>query len=560
MKGIVAAGCVAAWLCAAWSVAQAEEWRVRGEFFSLAVGKPGVAVLKLEDGSRLEVPITALAEPDRQRIQRAAAAARPPTGGGDAGELPAVLKDVEAVAASCRSAVEASRVYRLFMAGDEVSGDDRTAAARRLAHWASLAAERKVRAGSGWVTPDDAKAAAAEAESLVVQAAEKLRLQNIKLAIDDLQKAVRIDPISGRAAFFLGALSGDPAKAAEHYAEAVRRDPADGYALNNLAVCEAVSRKAAAVTHFRQAAGAVPEAQVVADNVGLIVANANKNPRWKMPDKVAADYAALYQSLTGEGGLKPVDLTAKSLRVFGPDGQSRALVDAAPKPQEIATAIAAAIRAPAARPDVLGVVVSPKHVLAPVGEGVTACTLRVTGKAEPIPATVQAVLEGTGFSLLTADTTVAEPLAAGASMPAAGTRISFSTVSPRGPASLPPLVVAGTILPGAGDDVFAFAAEAAGTRGGGAIVDASGNLVGLVVPAPLTTPAGWIDKFGRGLGLPAAVLRRALEQRGIPVAAEAAGARLSADDVRERLETSTVIVSTRSATTAAKPLPAVPSP
>lgn len=576
MKGIVGCGWVVAVAWGACGVMHAEEWRVQGEFLSLADGRPAVAILKLEDGTRLEVPIAALAEPDRQRIQRAPGSAKPPAGrppvAGSAAKsvdaagrakveaapdtLPAVLKDVEAAAASCRSAIEASRVYRLFMAGEELSGEERAVAEQRLAHWKALAAERRVRAGAGWITPDEARAAAGEAESLIVQAAEKLRLQNIKLAIDDLHKAVRVDVVSGRAAFFLGALSGDPAKAAEYYADAVRRDPADGYALNNLAVCEAVSRKAAAVSHFRQAAGVVPEAQVVADNVGLIVANANKTPRWKMPDKVAAEYAALYQSLTGEGGLKPVDLGVESLKIFGPDGQPRALSDAAPTPQQIASAIADAVRARIVRPDVLGVVVSPKHVLAPVVEEGAACTLRVAGTAEPIPATVVTVLEGTGFGLLTADKLPVEPLLAGDAVPAAGGRISFSTVGPGALATSSPLVVAGTVLPGASDDAFAFAAEAAGARGGGAIVDPAGRLVGLVMPTPLTTPAGWAEKFGRGLGLPVAAIRLALKEHGIQLEATESGSPTAADELRERLVKATVVVSMRPARPTATPGPA----
>lgn len=580
MKGIVGAGCYVAAVCGAFAVVHAEEWRVRGEFLSLADGRPTVAVLKLEDGTRLEVPIAALAETDRQRIPRAqgaakSPAARSPVGGagatavnatdqaGGSGEpvaIPASLKDVETAAESCRSALEASRVYRLFMADGQLSDEQRVAAEQRLAHWESLAAARCVRAGANWITPDDARASAAECETLIAQAAEKLRLQNIKLAIDDLQKAVRADPTSGRAAFFLGAVSGDPATAAEHYAEAVRRVPTDGYALNNLAVCEAVSRKAAAVAHFRQAAGFVPDAQVVADNVGLIVANANKAPRWKMTDKVAADYAALYKSLTSEGGLKPLDLGVESLKIFGPDGRPRALADAAPTPQQIASAIADAVRTPVVRPDVLGVAVSPTHVLAPVAEGVSACSVRVAGGAEPAPATLVTIFEGTGFGLLKTDKLPVEPVALGGTVPAAGGRISLSTGEPGSLAKVPSTVVMGTVLPGPGDGVFAYTAEAVGTRGGGAIVDPAGRLIGVAMPAPLTMPAGWAEKLRRGLGLSVAPLRRAFEEHGIPFAAEAGGAPLSVDELRDRLAKATVIVSARPATTTAPPAPAGATP
>lgn len=580
MKGAVGAGWWVVAACGTWAVVHAEEWRVRGEFLSLADGKPTVAVLKLEDGTRLEVPIAALAEADRQRIPRSAAvvkapAARKPVGispaeameaadlagaGSEPFSIPAALKDVEAAAASCRSALDASRVYRLFMAGDELSGEDRAVAEGRLAHWSSLAAERKVRSGAGWITRDDARGAATEAEALVAQAAEKLRLQNIKLAIDDLQKAMRVDPASGRAAFVLGALSSDPAKAAEYYAEAARRDPANGCALNNLAVCEAVSRKAAAVSHFRQAAATAPDGQIVADNVGLIVANANRTPRWKMPDKVAAEYASLYQSLTGEGGLKPVDLAVESLKMFGLDGQPRALTDTAPTPQQIATSLADAIRSPVLRPDVLGIVVSPKHVLAPVADGTAACSLRVAGSADPIPATVVTVLEGTGFGLLAADKLPVEPIATGGAIPPAGGRISCAMVGPAAPAATPPRVVAGTVLAGAGDDAFVFTVESNGTRGGGAIVDPSGKLVGLVMPVPQTSPAGWTDKLGRGLGLPVAAFCRAFEEHGIPFSAAKAGTPLAADEIRTRLVQATVTVSTRPVIPPAAPVPTVGGP
>lgn len=551
---------IAAWLVSARADLRAaeQEWRLRGEFVALAPGRPGVAIIKLADGTRLEVPVAAISEADRRRVQESAAkpagsaedASREKLDAGADGGLPAAVKEVEELAASCRTAQDAVHVYRLFVAGGGLSEDETSAARQRLKHWRGLAAEGRVRGGEKWLTPAEAGSAAAEAKGLIAQAAEVLRLGNGKLAIEELQKAMRVDPVSGRAAFLLGSLAADPDKAIEFYGEAVERDPANGFALNNLAVCELLTRKSAlAATHFRQAARCVPDAQVIADNVGLVVANANKSPRWKMADKAAADFAALYRSLTQESGLKAVDSAVGGLQIFGSDGTPRSIADKPATPEELAAMLAAPGRSFGIDEDVLGVVIAPGRVLAPVKDGSATISVGAPGASTMIPAKDVQHLKGTGFAIITVENLARDPLTVSPGEPAIGSELLVGSGIAGTSLSVTLAPAAGKVVSnavkGVAKDAFVYTIEGMPTRGGGAILDRSGGLVGIVLATPDAATSAWSQTPSRGLGVPVAALLPSLEQQGISPSPPGKSAGLPAAELENRLEAATVVVSTR---------------
>lgn len=548
--GAVLVGVVAGLWCVA------DEWHIVGEFESLAAGRPDIAVLKVKGGIAVEVPIAALSEADRRKIATLSPVDRPADGqqadaaAPAATDIPAAVKEAEAVAASCQSVVDAVRVYRIFLAAGALSAEESVAAGRRLASWRKLASEQRVRGVGGWVSPAAAIKAHAEAGALITAAADVLRLGNVKVAIDHLQKAMRVDPGDGRAAFLLGVLAGDIDKAIDFYAEAIRRDHGNGYALNNLAVCEAMSRKGSvAVGHFRQAAESLPDARVVVDNVGLIVASANKNPRWKMSEKVAADYAALYRSLTQEGHLRPVEEGVDGLRVFGPDGNPRAIVTKdGPKPSDLAAMVATSGTSLIVHPQVLGIVVAPGRVLAPASASAESFSLRIPGESTSVPATVLARLQGTDMVLLAAENLDREPLAVVGGPPSNGLEITVVAGTAGLELAVKQETVSGAVvaeadgrIPG---DVFVYSARVSSSRGGGAIVDSSGRLRGVVVPVPQAGVGHLAAAQGRGLGVPVSAVESVLAGLGVTLARDANAPVKTPAQLREQVDAATVIVVT----------------
>lgn len=547
------------------SPACAEErpWAVRGEFESLMPsplpGTPAMVVIRLEGDRRIEVPLESLSDVDREWIAKQSG--RPLMGDAPAGKPPAGLSnadeigDIEADAIACRTAADAVAVYRLALAAGDVSPARLEAAKARLAHWRQLADEGKVRLGQDWVSPDLVEASSRESNALVDQAIELMRIGNTKLAREMFEKAGRVGRENLRSEFLLSLmpLTHKPAeydRTVGQLADLVRRFPGNGFLMNDLAVCEIMSRRPApAYGHFRQALHSLPDGRVIADNVGLVVANANK-PRFpilKMPERMEVEFADLYRFMLQDLKLKPLS-NAKELVLLGLNGQPMPLsqVTAA----GIATLAGSADGQRPARAEALGVLVAPCRILADraVASAGAVVTIRHPANAETqLPATVLATLDDPAVCLLACeglkDVPGATPLPVAAKLPAGGGAVVVVGCKPEPLLAVSPLPVQATIVAtveGEADgSPFVYTATVPRGAGGGAIIDTQGRLVGITAATPRTDTSG----NTHGLGIRVERLWPFLKQyvSGLEPSADD-DAVLAADEVQEGALTATVTI------------------
>lgn len=490
-------------------------WELRGEFVSLKPGNAAVAIFQLPDKSRIELPLTALSDGDRAAIRAALEAGSPvageeavmvrgPLGKSVALAVPATIKTVETDAIWCRDAADAVVVYELYLAGDALSAAERSAAEARLAEWKKLAAEKRVRQGTDWVTPDERAETRRKVEEMLQHALQLLKLGNNKLAEAELEKASRQDPEDGRGEFILGlafALSGGTAKAIEHFVDASRRDPEDPWLISNLAVCEFVSgRYGGLAVRFRDLLDIVPDAQLVADNLGIAIVNGSA-AKPKMPDRILGDLNDLYRQVVQTLKLKPVENAAgRKLAYVTPYGKACSVGPAA--------ALPAILEPPrdwvAGGRAATGVVVAAGHVL--TGRQVLGETgeVWIEDPASPgrrLPATEAASLEDPPVTLLRCEGLSIAPLPLADAMPAAGGEV-LAALRPGGPLTGGKVELArGKILSAAREDLsgrFIHSATVPRGLGGGPIADATGRVVGLVAATPRAEASGNM----RGLGIP----------------------------------------------------------
>jgi S1-C subfamily serine protease len=481
------------------ALAAEQTWEVRGEFVGPKPGSADVAIIRLSDGSRLEVPLASLSEASRAAVEKRTVAKPKPADDGAATKpadgkpakpvIADALKNVEADAAACRTAADAVVVYRLFLAGDALEAGDRAAAEERLAYWRGLAGAGKVRLGNAWVARDAADKAAAEAESIMVNAFELVRLGNIQLAWEEFEKADRTDPESGRAAFVMGlfraVIAQDEAKAMESFSETVRREPDNPAALNNLAVCEVRNRRqAAAGARFRQALDRLPDPQPVVDNVAFTIRNAGMI-RPKMSEKVLAEFNDLYKSFPKEWKLNPAAATAHVL--LSPRCRPYTVGAPPTELEDIASALTPGF----------GFVVAPGRIL--VSGRLVARAKEITirdlaNRLNVLPATVVAAQESPAIALLKCDAIPGAALPLAKEMPDVGSAVTAVGRTVGAPLALGPTGVRSTLQTGPeqdldGGNVILSGAVARGF-GGGPVVDQSGLVVGMVAATPRTDASG----------------------------------------------------------------------
>lgn len=511
------------------SASAAEDgWEFRGEFVGLKAGSDAVAIFLLTDKTRIELPLAALSEAGRSAIR--SASARGAAASGDVGPMtirdpngrtktlavPPVVAAVETDAVGCRDAAEACTVYELFLFGDAMTAAEKAAAESQLAAWRKLADETRVRQGDEWLTPDQRAERRLQAKERLQHGLQLLKLDNAKLAATELEKASRLDAEDGTAEFTLGLAhaiaGGGPAKAVDHFAECVRRMPGNPWALNNLAVCEyAVGRYGNLASRFRMALEIHPQAQVVADNLGIVIAAAATS-RPKVPDRVVGELNALYGSALKNLSLKPID---------GASGKRPTLLSLAGEacvPGPIASVVKF-LEPPAdwikGGSIASGVVVAEGYVLTSRRKLGGACEVWVEDPSKPgfrLPATIAGSLEHVGVILLQCDGLSLPPVPPGDGWPAVGGEILACNRLGGSLSNLKPELARGRTLRAIGDDPKGRGIHTAVvTRGGGGgpIADATGRLVGLVAETPKTEASG----NARGLGIPLDTIRPLLEEQ-----------------------------------------------
>jgi tetratricopeptide (TPR) repeat protein len=299
---------VVAWSCLGTVGHAADEgaWEIRGEYVSLKKGDATLVVLRTSDGL-IEVPLSAFSEAGRAAIEALAAGDKSPKPA--PGDLPkAVAEDL----AACTTAAEVIDLCTLLLSDTSLSVAARRAIESRHAEFIGRANRGEVRFGDTWASPEVARQATEKAAEHLREAAEMMRLGNIKLVDEELHKASRADPSGGQADFVMGLSymlrtrpDYDAAKAA--FREVIRRQPANGQAWNNLAVCEAQQRDyQRAVEAFRSAADALANSESVISNLAILITFA-ADRRSRISSKELDAIRSLYNELNrGRGAAAPV--------------------------------------------------------------------------------------------------------------------------------------------------------------------------------------------------------------------------------------------------------------
>ncbi len=514
-----------------------EVWEFRGDFVRLKSDEAEVVVLRLADGRIVELPLDALTEASRAAARRAGIAARG-AGVGRAGDeivtvtgplgrpvrvsVPEAIKDVEADAIRCTSAGDAADVYRLYLASDTIAPEQRSVAMDRLGEWAGMAEKGLVRCGERWIPEAESRAITAEAGKVVEHAIELMRLGNAHLAEDELLKASRLDPGSGRSHFVMGLsyalLARNFTKAVEQFGEVVIREPANAAALNNLAVLEILSRRYGTLAeHFSDALTWAADRRPVADNLCWAVrlaGAAESNPalsKNRIPEKTLASLNSLYRTLTQELGLRPVDSISSPVFVAA-DGR----VCTATTLADVGRACDETMGGSSARHS-LGIVVGRRHVVCPkrvlvTDEGAICEAVSIESKTSPSErwdAEIVAVPEEGDVALLRCEALNVEPLPLATEMPqdpevTVVDRVVDEWLSPRLAG------VQGRVVPPIGQALrrggFIHTAVVPRSLGGGPIVDAAGRVIGMVGPTPRTDLSG----NAAGMGISVTTIRDTL--------------------------------------------------
>jgi len=528
-------------------------WEIQGEFLSLAPGKSDIAIIEVAGGRRLEVPLAAMSPAARDRIREvlasatSAAAAREPGGPTVAAGIELVTK-VEAAASRCRSAREAANMYRLLLAMPGLPSSLAREAEANLIRWVDLEEEGSVRQGKSWVTPDVAEKGEHEAGALVEHAVELMRLGNVKLVLDSLDKASRQGATSIQADFLSALLAilqrvPDFGRAAEHFSEVLERQPGNAAALNNLAVCEVMARRPdLAIRRFREAIERTRDGQAVVDNVGFIVAAANipRSAGPKMSSKALAEFNELYRTMAQQLALK-ARAEAGGLTVVGLGGQtcplSRLTV------AESLVLLGDAADGVSGDASWLGVVVAPEMVVTSVEAAVAGRDLAVSsseGDAVGIPAKVLERLGDTGLALVACEGLKWPALPWAAESPEPGKEIWAVGGERRPLLAISKSVKSGKIVPSkaAGSPLLVHEAAVAEEVAGGAICDVAGRLVGVSVPVSTMSEYKHLRA-----GISMAVLMPLLRDH-VPAASKADADSLDETTLEAKMLESVVVVST----------------
>lgn len=464
-------GVAASLVCAA-----EQSWELRGELIAIGADEPRLVELRLPDGSTAKVPLAAFSEASKTAILAVGAAGKPvPKAVVEGSRLAAI----EEAVGRCKTAEDALRAMKLCLAGG-AEGIPPADAAAAVARWEARAKRGEVRLGKEWVQPADAVAAREAGEELLKKLATMVGLGNYKSFREYLDRASKIDPNSGRADFLLGmaaafgvSMRADTEKASKYFTEVIAREPENGAAWNNLAVCQALSRRFDdALLHFTKAAECLENPQVVVANVGFMAGARN------LTAKQAEAFAAVYERLVPQqDGQRMAPPPLSGLNFLSPFDQP------------IAGQLNVADLFVAPPGNTLervggGIVVAPAVVLVPSEVLFSGGSLVVRSPAEPTvdrPAQVIATSQELGITLLRCDGLTTEPMALADAVSAVGSEAIVVPTAGRGRgATTPGKVIALDVLPG----VFVHAAAGPSSVLGAPLVDTGGRVVGLTATTP----------------------------------------------------------------------------
>ena len=469
------------------SAAAEPVWELRGKVMTVGAEEPRLVELRLPDGLTVRVPLGAFSAASQAAIVSAVDGKKPITKGDAAGSP---LASIEESVAQCKTADEALRALKLCLAGDAAAVPPADAAAA-VERWKARAQRGEVRLGKEWVSPTVAAEAAEAGDEVLKKLATMASLGNLKLMRDYLEKASRADPNSGRADFLLGMATAygigmrpDSDKAAKFFAEVVAREPGNGRAWNNLAVCEVKGRRFDdALAHFTNAARCLENPQVVVANVAAMVGyNA-------LSTEQAEAFTALYDQLApAQPGQRQVPPPQSGLAFLSPFGQP---ITGQPNFSDLFGAPVAPVERTGG-----GTVVAPNMVLVPADLPFDGGSVMVRSAAEPTidrPAQVVATSQGLGLALLRCDGLTTEPMPLAATVAGVGSEVMLVLPPgrPRG-VDVPGTVMAVDVLSGS----FVYSTNGANDVVGAPLVNAGGRVIGLTGATPRFPQPGAPRAFG----------------------------------------------------------------
>jgi S1-C subfamily serine protease len=281
-----------------WTAA-AGGFTAEAEFVELRDGTT-VRLRMKEGGGERDIPLDKLGAADQTYVREQLAKR--------AGKS-AALAALEEAASKCRSAEEELRLYRVFHDDPKTSDADCRAVLPRLDELKELAAKKMLKVAGKWLTPDEVKKNRLEANGLLQQGLELLRLGQEDASRKKFAAASALEPDSVRAEFLLGMIyclkNRDLAKAKQYFESCLTREPQNVAVLNNLAVVELKRNEyAPALVHWR-AAIAAGSSQAVVQNLGRAAFLVQKG-RLVMAKSLIADYSDAYVSQLGKNKFGPV--------------------------------------------------------------------------------------------------------------------------------------------------------------------------------------------------------------------------------------------------------------
>ena len=262
----------------------------------------GLVVLKTSEGKTIEVPLSKLSDGD-QEFARKRESAKPRAASDSGKKSP---EQVEAEAQQCRTAKEATVLYKFYLLRKDLTATERAAAEAKQAEWKKKADGDQVRLGRQWMPKSEADKLRKQAQAKIEHAVELLRLRNEELAEQSLEEASKLDPESIQAEFLLGvvygAISRNDKKAQIHFEKCLKREPGNVSVLNNLAVSLANQKKYPdAARYWKTAAANAPKMRELSQNIGSLITLVGTKQA-KLPPKTLQDLSELYEEMVTKHG------------------------------------------------------------------------------------------------------------------------------------------------------------------------------------------------------------------------------------------------------------------
>jgi S1-C subfamily serine protease len=277
--------------------------------------------LRLKDGKHRDVPFDKLSTKDQDyvsnKISLPAPPTQPPVPSNTKSPAPTGTPNRERIAklekdvARCQTAEEALRLYRVFRDDQATTTADRQAIDSKISELRSLAEKKMVRLKGQWVTAEAFQKNRDQANVLMKQGLELLRLKQEDSFRKKFGEAAELEPDQVRAEFMIaiiyGVMAHDAVKARQYYDACLKRDPDNVAVMNNLALT--LARKGDTQTSamlWRKAAELAPDQRIV-QNLGRFLDLASQK-------KISASKATLdvitntYATLISSGKFERADL------------------------------------------------------------------------------------------------------------------------------------------------------------------------------------------------------------------------------------------------------------